>query len=138
MSVIVEETVEVALPEMDPGDACRREILLDAARLIEERGYTSGCRGMSLDGPFCMLGAIAAAMGAPQDEIIYSDDGESLMPGYSYDLPEAMIGWVSKPNRMASWRWSDSQRDYSDPAGRVARALRRMANGLSWKEAIKS
>lgn len=57
------------------------EILNRAADLIEERGWTSGPRGMEVDGPLCLEGAIGAVIGA---EVI-----GGLRPFYAYSDVEA-------------------------------------------------
>lgn len=111
----------------------RRETLLDAAALIEEYGWTSGAKGVpgavGHDGQLCMLGGIAKAMGL-------SDIGAS-----SYiEMAEVIHGKADHPHRgmtMAymTYDWNDSL----DPAigqSAVAQALRRLADGSSWEEAV--
>lgn len=55
------ETLE-RIPTQSPftGDL-RRRILLRAAELVEEKGWTTGPNGMEPDGPYCLLGSVNAA-----------------------------------------------------------------------------
>lgn len=119
--------VEAPNPVFAPGFApakSRREVLLDAAALIEEHGWTRGGQGMpnheEHSGSLCILGAVACALGYGKDT------GDDLMYLYAGDL-------VGCPDGDA-WEWNDD-RDHGDGKD-VVRALRRLADGATWEEAI--
>ena len=61
MSTIMETPATIEVPSVSEDEGRRREILLRAAELIEAAGWTHGSDGMQIDGPFCLLGAIAHA-----------------------------------------------------------------------------
>lgn len=107
-----------------------KEILLKAADLIETHGWIQGSEG-NLDKGFCLAGAtMAAAYGAAGhgDSAVYSSwelaEGQNLIGGGGLVRPQ--ICW-----RQAIWN-DDPRRT----KGEVVTALRRLADGASWEEAI--
>jgi len=130
MSTIVEEQQIVEAPVVDvptisKEEGRRREVLLRAAGIMEREGYAAGSRGMNTHGPKCLVGAVAHAMGAPT---------HALGSGARYHYHQA-AHLLGVPHNIA-YGWSDDQRFQGHCASQtVSSALRRLANGASWKEA---
>lgn len=110
------------------GTKTRRETLLDAAALIEEHGWTWGCRGMpggsNHTGQLCILGGIAKALGSTSGlasdyiisaQVLYGGDHDAFM---AYDWNDGLNNDPLKAQKI------------------VVRALRRLADGATWEEAI--
>ena len=94
------------------------EVLYAAADNLEENGWTRWLRGMNLEGPHCLMGAIGHAIQA--DTFVSSADGVTR---YSYDtvlktpaatafaehigidlglLPDPLFGWNDESGRTAT------------------------------------
>lgn len=115
--------VEAPTPTEAPAKS-RQEILLDAAALIEEHGWTRGGSGMPGNedhiGMFCILGAVAYAMGYRRNDY----ESSYIDAGYI----------VGCPDPDDAWEWND---EHNPGYGRkVVLALRRLADGATWEEAI--
>ena len=138
--VIIEAPVapEIDVPSVSEEEGRRREVLLKAIDILEKDGWTTGSEGMIAgEGPFCLLGAVAHAMGdAPvSPQIVFKAGGPSGVERcYAYGQPAALLGADPESWRESPWRWNDTQRYYRDGKERVLNALRRMANGATWNE----
>lgn len=138
----VQETVvptTVDVPAVSDKEGYRREVLLKAAEIIEEHGWIDGAAGMDTHGPYCLLGAVARAMGAPVLE------NRIVGHGYSMDRPSRLLGdhsWMTYTN------WNDClaidprpKRGFlrkEIPASEIVTStLRKLANGASWEEATQ-
>lgn len=146
MSTTIERPVnipEIDIPVISDEEAQRREILLGAAAVIEQYGHTTGSDGMTLDGPFCLLGAVSKSMDAStyvwKGEVKYGySEAAILLSGIPGD-----DGWHSS---QTFYRWNDIQKFIKRErkgffkgrvtAGeRTCQVLRRMANGQTWEQA---
>lgn len=133
----------VDVPVEAPMEMDRREILLKAAEAIQTHGWTVGVAGMHVDGPFCLLGAVAHASGQKP----FGDSADD--PGV-YDMREAANILDVEPSDAYSW---NDALYYQPPMRRphllskkkipmrgeevVSTLLRRMANGADWNEATR-
>lgn len=128
MSVVVEETIEVDVPTISEEEGRRREILLRAVEVLDERGWAQGGLGMYPQAGvgFCILGAVAHAANAP-----LRDSGFSFGPQYDYLVPNAILGTTHDLADAFTWNDTDA-RDKEH----VQTVLRRLANGSTWEQAI--
>lgn len=133
MSITIEPT-ETTVPTISTEEEKRRDILLRAAEIIEARGYTTGNKGMTVVGEFCLMGAVGYAMGIPANDV-WMLDGK-YVPAYEYEPVEKFLATHSMIEDPA-WIWSDAQQSYPNPAERVAAMLRKMANGATFEEATR-
>lgn len=117
----------------------RRGILLHAAELIEEHGYMSGSEGMHVGGRLCLMGAVGMAMGGTIHEGMphwdYTTGSMGHADIYDYGEVEEFLGAPGLTPLASAWYWSDTQQHEPNPAGSVARALRRMADGETFAQA---
>lgn len=127
----VVERPTVDWPTISDDEERRREVLLRAAELIEERGWIAGSAGMhDNNGPFCLLGAIGfAAYGKGDMGYIY---GHKFL---RISDPEAAWGWndrldINRPRRHLFQR-------RPKPGEIVTATLRQMAHGAAWEEATR-
>lgn len=140
---IIEQTPQIEAPTISPEEEHRRDVLLRAAELIEERGYMSGPYGMTPDGAFCLMGAVGHAMGAylVEDYAIMDIGPDGIVTNrvsvYGYSEVEEFLGVRPAGLDDMPWRWSDKQNEFPNPGERVAGALRKMANGASFEEATR-
>lgn len=139
MNTTVEAPIapEIEVSTVSEEEGRRREILLRAAELIEQKGWITGSQGMLPDGPFCLMGAVAHVMGATLKETILCSPGAyGKFFAYRYDEASALIGDGGRGNDIdeRAWRWNDKQKFRPDGKQRVLNALRRMANGATWAE----
>lgn len=129
----------IETPVITEEEAERREMLLRAAEIIEECGYTSGSRGMWVTGTKCLLGAVAVAANLP----LYEGPGDE--PEF-YDMDEAALLLPGRPTSSMAFGWSDTQKFPDRISGggppdvdlgkrRVSALLRAMANGKTFGEA---
>lgn len=95
------------------------EVLDRAADLIEERGWAVGNRGLNVNGPYCLEGALYAA-GGSKDTFVWGC--EPLAPNdsakgdkmFSYlreeDCPTlaAVTAYLAQPEGRV-WEWNDSR-----------------------------
>lgn len=117
------EAPEVEVPTISEEEGRRREILLRAVEVLDEKGWIIGSSGMYPDayGGMCILGAVAHAAGSP------------LTAGgryYHYTEPAELIG-VRNPG--TAFDWNDQQ---ANGKKHVQQVLRRLANGMKWGDAI--
>lgn len=123
-------------PEQPKPD--RREILLRAAEVVEERGLATAT-WESESGAVCLLGAIGVAMiekGYPIDNRMPSSYSVHAASEYFLnDLDQDEI----IPRDGEAWAWSDQMmpRLFRSRQYRAARALRRLADGASWRKATR-
>lgn len=141
---VVERTVEIqhadplelipVLPD-EPVDV-RRAILLRAAEVVEERGWTKGT-WEAPDGSVCFLGAIGVAakehgIGTRWDDphmavIVFTRKFPDIYPTLLMDNPYAWNDMLPQ----GGWRGRKTKKS----AVRVAEVLRLLADGKTWMEA---
>ena len=119
--------------ETPSGTRPRREVLTQAARIIEKQGWTTGARGMpghtENKGTYCILGAVAVAAGYEKLET------PSKNYDADYDLATEVLG---NDGSMQYWDWNDTLTQVFSPQGAarvVARCLRLMAKGTPFSKA---
>lgn len=140
MSVITHEpsVTTVDVPSVSDEEAHRREVLLLAAELIELHGWIGDSDGMKVEGPYCILGAVACASRSRT----YMDLDNHLR--FRMGDPAELIG---VPKWEIATRWNDRLkyqlprqglfRRQVAPEIVVTRALRKLANGASWEDATR-
>lgn len=131
MSTVVEVSVPTVPTKPKTEPKTRPEVLLDAAALLEERGWTTGYL-VDSDGKMCILGAVGRALGMwihPHT----NDDNEDV-----YTAAGEVIG--ADPEEIFAWNDDrrNGQRDQGCGQTLAAEALRRLANGESWKDITSS
>lgn len=134
MSTVVEVSVPTVPTEPKTGTKTRPEVFLDAAALLEEHGWTTGYL-VDNEGKMCILGAVGRALGMwiypftnDDNEDVYAAAGEFIGAD-----PEEVFGWNDDPR--------DDENGLAQVGvgqERAAEALRRLANGESWKEITSS
>lgn len=93
---------------MSPTQLTTSETLNLAADLIEERGWAQGNDGMTLTGPLCLEGGIAAAMGVGAGH--FTHKGEPLFNyGEVHHCPAytAVRSYLQQTEREEVWQWND-------------------------------
>lgn len=125
-----------SLPQATGQVPNRRAILLRAAKIVEERGWTRGVKGIPSkqrryglpeNAPVCILGAIAASL---------ETKGHWMDTEESYEKAAAVI--APDTSAVSYWDWNDTTLRHSDAevgARRVARTLRLLAKGIPWSQA---
>lgn len=121
MSTIV-QTEETVIKTVSDEEGARRERLLRAAEIIEERGWSREGFGLWKDAKVCILGAVWWA-GHPNDTTALKDGGR-----YHESAENVGEEW----SRVVEWN-DDGEATSGE---QVAQTLRRLANGATWEEAI--
>lgn len=133
MSTTLEPVREVdpleEIPTLPEEPIDRRDIFLRAAELIEREGWTTGSLGRDGQG-YCILGAVSRAAGLW--------NGRDVMWHYGQGFQTAEIiygGSVFGHSSIGTWN-DGLVGDGAWGHVRVLAALRRLANGATWEEAI--
>lgn len=127
----------LSVPVVTNEEEYRRDVLLRAAELIEQYGWTHGVPGMRVGGPYCLAGAVAkAANSRDWRGLLTHYDAENIV-GVTYT---AMYEW----NDTLFYHWRNRpkvgpvfRRRRLSPEEMVTTALRRLANGATWQQATR-
>lgn len=118
---------------IDPSKVTKRDVFLRAAEVVEERGWQRYHWGDVDEGPVCLLGAIGVATIEMGVAPLYATTASMASMSFRFERPDL---WDDAND---PWLWNDGLRfairPSRRPKARVVAALRRLADGATWKEA---
>lgn len=123
MSVLIEQQ-EIEAPSISEKEGKRRESLLRAAEIIEKNGWTQRSVRRKT-GEVCLLGAVMTAEG-------YFEAGSVEESCHIYGVRTEEVLGVP---RYFAWEWNDAEWRHAED---VTRLLRAMANGKTFREAMRN